>query len=223
MSLSIEKEKLTAELMQDPDVDWTIKGLQSLGITSADQALDKWRISVILRDKWEEELGTPAGTSSIHLFPWEEEVEAGRDDQAWFIVSFDSDGSRRFSCRRDIKGTTGYINMTSERVPKDIYPKKWHDVNSGYNNSQATVHLGSNNEVILASGHDAKRDYFSAYADRDGSVGIEKALKNMGKILGLQTQDMPGRTTFNPGLLANAILDQKIPFDIPAMIKSAHS
>lgn len=221
MPIRFEKEQLTPELIQeDPDVDWALKALQSLGITSAANAPGRWRISVIDRGEWQSQ----KGVSTIHLFPWNEGTEANRRDRAWFVVAFDSDDSRYVVCERSGGGVQAF-NLISEHTPKSSYPKRWHELNiSGYNQKiGANIHFGVGNEVVMAAGHDDHEHlgaygHFGAYATRDGTVGIDEALARIGRDLGKSPQEMPGRTTFNPGLIANAILDPALPYDVPQMI-----
>jgi hypothetical protein len=193
-----------------------LKALQSLGITSAANAPGRWRISVIDRGEWQSQ----KGVSTIHLFPWDEGTEAKRPDRAWFSVSFDSDGSRDVRCERSAGGVQ-VLNLISEHVPGSRYPKEWHALNisGGYNHHKLSVgiHFGAGNEVVLVGGYD-NDGHFDAYIQRDGTAGIDNALARIGSNLGKSPQEMPGRTTFNPSLIANAILDPALPYDVPQMI-----
>lgn len=218
MGLAIEREKLSEQLMQDPDVTYALAGLKSLGVMSTDQALNRWEIIVIPKRDWPGD----SGTSVIHLFPWGEEVGTERTDKAWFLVSFGHDGTRRIWCKRDAKEGSDHITLSSEGVPVGAYPQKWSSLSFYDQGRSASLRFDPNYVITSVEGHD-EAGSFNAYKDREGTVGIEDALVKVGRSLGLSPQEMPGRTTFNPGILVNTILDQTQPFNVSQMIASARA
>ena len=218
MGLNVEREKLTEQIMQNPDVAYALAGLKSLGVISADQALNQWEIAVIPKGDWEKE----KGTSAIHLFPWGKDVEAGRIDKAWFMVDFGHNGTHWISCKRDAGVTTDHITISSENAPAGSFPKRWDSVSFFTKGGSTSLRLNPDYKITSVEYHDAK-NCFDAHEDREGAAGIEDALARVGRSLGLAPQDMPGRTTFNPGVLVNTILNQAQPLNVPQMIASAHS
>lgn len=218
MGSTIEREKLSEQLMQSPDVAYALAALKSLGVMSADQALNQWEIAVIPKRGGERD----SGTLAIHLFPWGREVEAGRTDKAWFLVNFNRDGTRRIWCKRDARETNNHITLSSEGAPVGTYPKKWSSVSFYDQDRSAFLRLDSNYGITSVEGGD-EAGYFNVYEDCEGVVGIENALARVGRSLGLSPQEMPGRTTFNPGVLVNTILDKTQPFNASQMIASARA
>jgi len=218
MGLNVEREKLTEQIMQNPDVTYALAGLKSLGVISADQALNQWEIAVIPKGDWEEE----KGTSAIHLFPWGKDVEAGRIDKAWFMIDFGHNGTHWISCKRDAGVTTDHITISSEKVPAGTYPKRWNNVSFFTQGGSTSLRLNPDYKITSVEYHDAK-NCFDAHEDREGATEIENVLVGIGRSLGLAPQDMPGRTTFNPGVLVNTILNQAQPINVPQMIASANS
>lgn len=222
MASIYERGRLTEKAIKDPYIDYAIKGLQSLGIMSAGQALGNWEVQVIKTKDWathEDKI------SAVHLFPWGTEVESDRVDKAWFAVNIDYNGDTHFYCKRDEKNGYRHVTLASKSgsIDKNTYPKKWDSVhlyNTNGNNVGAGFRLGPSGEVISLEFHEGN-NWFNARADSQGTDELDKTIESFGQALGLQTHEMPARTAFNPGRLVNSILDQAQPFNVPQIIASA--
>lgn len=224
MASIYERGKLTEKAIKDPHVDYAIKGLQSLGVMSAGKALGNWEVQVIKKEDW---ATGQDRISSVHLFPWGTKVESGRADRAWFAVDIAHNGGTHFYCKRDEKNGYRNVIMASEgaSIDKNTYPKKWgsvHLYNTNGDNVGASFRLRPSGEVISVEFYKGDT-WFNPRADLQETDKIDETIEKLGQALGLPLHKMPGRTTFNPGVLVNSILDQAQPFSVPQIIASARA